>query len=154
MLKTAEVGFILNDSLAKMVITTASLRKYIPNADLPELEHILIAEGKNKKGLTLGELMVKANPEAKAVDLDPHAPAAIVYTSGTTGFPKGATLSHGNIVSNMYAQNRCCGMKPEDRLLLFLPLFHCFGQNAILNSALNVCATIVLQRRFQPEVVV
>ena len=42
-------------------------------------------------------------------------------------------------------------MKPHDRILLYLPLFHCFGQNAILNSALNVCATIILQRRFKLE---
>jgi long-chain acyl-CoA synthetase len=42
-------------------------------------------------------------------------------------------------------------MQPDDRLLLYLPLFHCFGQNAILNAGLNVCATIILQRRFDQE---
>jgi long-chain acyl-CoA synthetase len=71
-----------------------------------------------------------------------------VYTSGTTGFPKGATLSHGNIISNISAHNQCCGMSKSDRLLLYVPLFHCFGQNAIFNAGLNAGATIILQKRF------
>ena len=41
-------------------------------------------------------------------------------------------------------------MRAEDRLLLYLPLFHCFGQNFILNVGLNACATIILQRKFYP----
>jgi long-chain acyl-CoA synthetase len=75
-------------------------------------------------------------------------PAAIVYSSGTTGFPKGVTLSHGNVTSNMYAKNHYCGMTPDDRLLLSMPLFHCFGQNVILNSGLNAGSAIVLHQTF------
>ncbi|MBD2500518.1 class I adenylate-forming enzyme family protein [Anabaena azotica] len=151
MLKNAEVSYILNDCDAKAIITTEVQSQQVPEADLPQLQHILIAEGKASKGVSLTELMEKASPHARAVAMDRHAPACIVYTSGTTGFPKGATLSHGNVISNMYAHNRCCGMTPNDRLLLFLPLFHCFGQNAILNAGLNVCATIILHRRFKME---
>ena len=151
MLKSNEVAFILNDCTAKVVITTDRLSEHVPEADLPELKQILVTEGMANKGVNLAEIMAEAFPEAQAVEMDRHAPAAIVYTSGTTGFPKGATLSHGNIISNMYSQNRCCETKPEDRLLLYLPLFHCFGQNAILNAGINACATIILQRRFQPE---
>jgi long-chain acyl-CoA synthetase len=83
------------------------------------------------------------------VDADPDDAALILYTSGTTGFAKGATLSHGNVRSNVCAFNHLCAMQPDDRILLTVPLFHCFGQNALLNSALNVGATIVLQRRFE-----
>ncbi|MEH2042168.1 class I adenylate-forming enzyme family protein [Nostoc sp.] len=151
MLKSNEVSYILNDCAAKAIITTESLVENVPEADLPELQHILIAEGSTKKGITLAKLMESASGNADAIEIDRHTPASIVYTSGTTGFPKGATLSHGNIISNMYSQNRCCGMQPDDRLLLYLPLFHCFGQNAILNAALNVCATIILKRRFDFE---
>ena len=78
----------------------------------------------------------------------PNDPALILYTSGTTGFAKGATLSHANVRSNVHAFNHLCNMQPHDRILLAVPLFHCFGQNALLNSVLNVGATIVLQRRF------
>ncbi|NJM69509.1 MAG: long-chain fatty acid--CoA ligase [Scytonema sp. RU_4_4] len=151
MLKSAEVSYILNDCAAKAIITTELQSEQVPEGDLSELQHILIAEGQATKGITLAQVMESASPEARAVEMDRHAPASIVYTSGTTGFPKGATLSHGNVISNMYSHNRCCGMRPDDRLLLFLPLFHCFGQNAILNAGLNVCATIIMQRRFKLE---
>ncbi|MEA5502852.1 long-chain fatty acid--CoA ligase [Halotia wernerae UHCC 0503] len=151
MLKSAEVSYILHDCAAKAIITTESQSEHVLEADLPELQHILIAEGRANKGRSLAQLIANSSPNKHAVEMDRHAPACIVYTSGTTGFPKGATLSHGNVISNMYSQNRCCGMQPDDRLLLYLPLFHCFGQNAILNAALNVCATIVLQRRFDIE---
>lgn len=151
MLKSAEVGYILNDCTAKVIITTEKLSEQVKSDDLPFLEHILIAEGEVNKGMKLASLLSNASPDFSSVELENTTPAAIVYSSGTTGFPKGATLSHGNIISNMYSQNRCCGMKPDDRMLLYVPLFHCFGQNAILNSALNVCATIILQRRFKLE---
>ncbi|MEH2195232.1 MAG: long-chain fatty acid--CoA ligase [Nostoc sp.] len=151
MLKSNEVSYIFNDCAAKVIITTESLVENVPELDLPGLEHILIAESSTNKGISLAKLIENASPNAHAIEIERDAPASIVYTSGTTGFPKGATLSHGNIISNMYSQNRCCGMQPDDRLLLYLPLFHCFGQNAILNAALNVCATIILQRRFDLE---
>ena len=87
----------------------------------------------------------------EAVDLPADAPAAIVYTSGTTGVPKGATLSHGNVTFAMMSKQRYLGITPEDRLLLFLPLYHCFGQNAILNAAMQAGATVVLQRVFDAD---
>lgn len=151
MLKSAEVRYILNDCTAKVVITTEELSEQVKSDDLPFLENTLIAEGEANQGVSLAYLIANASSDFQAVELESFNPAAIVYTSGTTGFPKGATLSHGNVISNMYSQNRCCGMKPDDRMLLYVPLFHCFGQNAILNSALNVCATIILQRRFKLE---
>jgi long-chain acyl-CoA synthetase len=151
MFKSEEVSYILYDCAAKAVITTESHCKYVLPDGLPELEHILIAGASADRDDSLGKLMANASPKARAVEVEPNAPASIVYTSGTTGFSKGATLSHGNVISNMYAHNRCCRMDSDDRLLLYVPLFHCFGQNAILNAGLNVCATIVLQRRFDIE---
>lgn len=151
MLKSGEVKFILNDCTAKALITTQSLCENVPDWELPDLKHILIAEGRVNKGISLDQLMSCASSNARAIGMERNEPAAIVYTSGTTGFPKGATLSHGNVISNVYSKNRCCQMRSEDRILLYLPLFHCFGQNAILNSGLNACTTIILQRRFEPE---
>ena len=71
----------------------------------------------------------------------------ILYTSGTTGFPKGATLSHQNIRATVHAFNHLCQMQQDDRILLAVPLFHCYGQNALLNAGLNAGATLILQRR-------
>ncbi len=151
MFKSDEVSYILNDCAAKIIITTESQSQYVQEADLPQLRHILIAEGTAKKGISLTQIMDNASPEARAIEMDRQAPASILYTSGTTGFPKGATLSHGNVLFNSYCANSCYHIQKSDRLLLYLPLFHCFGQNAILNAGLSACATIILQRRFEPE---
>ncbi|MFN6560872.1 MAG: long-chain-fatty-acid--CoA ligase [Nostoc sp. ChiSLP01] len=151
MLKTDEVRYILNDCAAKAIITTESQTEYIKEADLPELQHILIAEGKAKNYISLTQLMAKSSPEARAVEMTRDAPASILYTSGTTGFPKGATLSHSNVIFNSYSANCGYRIQKSDRLLLFLPLSHCFGQNALLNTAISTCSTIILQRRFDPK---
>lgn len=90
-------------------------------------------------------------PEVEALDMTPDDPAVIAYTSGTTGFPKGATLSHGNVTFAMQSKRRYLGIRPEDRLILFLPLFHCFGQNAILNAGLCAGAALVLHRGFEMD---
>jgi len=82
------------------------------------------------------------------IETDPNEPALILYTSGTTGFAKGATLSHQNVRATVHAFNHLCRMGTEDRILLAVPLFHCYGQNALLNSGFNVGATLVLQNGF------
>jgi long-chain acyl-CoA synthetase len=89
--------------------------------------------------------------EYRSREMEPDAPAALLYTSGTTGRQKGAVLSHGNVVSNYHATRHCVGSRPGDRHALFLPLFHCFGQNFILNAALASGGTVLLHRRFDPE---
>jgi acyl-CoA synthetase (AMP-forming)/AMP-acid ligase II len=77
--------------------------------------------------------------------------AAILYTSGATGKRKGATLSHGNVVSSSHATRHCVGSRPGDRHALFLPHFHGFGQNFVLNAALASGGTVLLQPRFDPD---
>lgn len=89
--------------------------------------------------------------EVAALDMVSDDPAVIAYTSGTTGFPRGATLSHGNVIFVAESKRRYLGIRPEDRMILFLPLFHCFGQNAILNAGLCAGATLVLQRAFDKD---
>ncbi|HET6625984.1 MAG TPA: AMP-binding protein [Nocardioidaceae bacterium] len=59
--------------------------------------------------------------------LDNHDPINIQYTSGTTGYPKGATLSHRNILNNGYFTTETINFTPEDRLCIPVPFYHCFG---------------------------
>jgi phenylalanine ammonia-lyase len=153
-LKADEVRFILRDSGSVAVFTTDALREQIDAASLDGLKHIIIAEGDASGYDVLLEQLIDGMPaDLTPAVMDRDDPSAILYTSGTTGEPKGACLSHGNVISNMHAFNYNCGMRPDDRLLLFLPLFHCFGQNAILNSGFNACATVVLHRGFSPATV-
>ena len=154
-LKRDEVRFILDDSGAVAIFTTAAQRENVDRAALAQLQHVVIAEGSAEEGdLSIDALIAGTTADCSVAVMDRDDPSAILYTSGTTGTPKGACLSHGNVVSNMHAFNYNCGVRPDDRLLLFLPLFHCFGQNAILNSGLNAGATVVLHRTFQPAAIV
>lgn len=153
MLTTEEIHHVLADSGAHTVFTTAPL--------LPQLqpligtdvapERVILCEGSAGGHPRLDELGASTSGAFAARDMDRDDPAAILYTSGTTGKQKGAVLSHGNVVSNTYATRHALRIDPDDRLLLFLPLFHCFGQNFIMNTAFNSGATIVLHRRFVPE---
>jgi len=130
MLKRDEVWYILNDSGAKAIITTEKLRGNVPDQDLVSLEWVLVTERSNSTALSLEEVLECFSPDFELTEMNPKDPAAIVYTSGTTGFPKGAVLSHGNVVSNMHSQRHSCGITKDDKLLLYLPLFHCFGSDS------------------------
>jgi len=150
-LKAEEVRYIVDDSGAALMFTTGDLLPNLALAEMPNLRRVVVCEGDAGGHATLADWTVPASATARAADLPRDAPPAILYTSGTTGFPKGAVLSHGNVISNIYATNHHVGMRPDDRLLLFLPLFHCFGQNFIMNAAFNAGATVLLHRRFAPD---
>lgn len=77
--------------------------------------------------------------------------AAILYTSGTTGIPKGVTLTFKNIGFIANSISKYCKTKETDRLLLAVPISHCFGQNLIMHHALHSGASIVLTRNFTPN---
>lgn len=148
----AEVGFILEDCGAKMVFTTEAMRPNVSEGKLPNIKHIIITEGNAGQDLEMMEtLLQNANSPLSAISVDRDDPAVILYTSGTTGMPKGATLSTGNVISNIWSFIHNCKITKEDRILLSLPLFHCFGQNALMNSGLAAGATLVLHRAFRPD---
>jgi long-chain acyl-CoA synthetase len=110
----------------------------------------LINVGAPREG-TVPFATLTGDPALRALDLDREEMAAILYTSATTGRPKGVMLTHSNVVSNTYATSHHLRMTPEDRGLCALPLFHCFGQNFIMNALVNSGGTLVLQERFVPE---
>jgi long-chain acyl-CoA synthetase len=155
MLKTAELEYALADSEARVLFTTEALLGEVVGARprLPLLERVIVCEGHDRAPatLTLEDAMAGCSDSFPARPCAASDPAAILYTSGTTGKPKGAVLTHGNLVSNSLATVRCVGSRPGDRHLLYLPLFHCFGQNFIMNAAFRSLGSVVLERRYHLE---
>jgi malonyl-CoA/methylmalonyl-CoA synthetase len=78
-------------------------------------------------------------------------PALLVYTSGTTGRPKGVPLTHGNLLASATAVNLAWRWEPGDRLLLALPLFHVHGLGVGVIGSLCAGAAVVLRKRFDPD---
>jgi long-chain acyl-CoA synthetase len=138
-----EIAYIAGDATPKAIVTAAPVAGSLPARDrMPSVRHVLHAE--EFAALPGGE-------PRRALDLDREATAAILYTSATTGRPKGVMLSHANVVSNVYATVHHLRMTPEDRGLCAVPMFHCFGQNFVMNALLMAGAMLVVQPRFVPE---
>jgi long-chain acyl-CoA synthetase len=97
----------------------------------------------------LEDLAETTSPVAAFASRGPEDPAVVFYTSGTTGIPKGAVLSHLNLVMNATVNAFDANdVRPDDVALGALPLFHTFGQTVSMNSTWRVGATLVLQPRF------
>lgn len=154
LLKKDEVRYILSDSGAGIIFAGKEQSVFIPENELATLKHVVLADGDENDSRHINHLFDTTVTEFKTLNMAPDDPAAILYTSGTTGFPKGATLSQSNISSNVNATIFHAGMKSNDVIHLFLPLFHCFGQNFIMNSSIKLGATLILHRRFEPEPVI
>jgi fatty-acyl-CoA synthase len=89
---------------------------------------------------------------ARQAALSPDEPINIQYTSGTTGFPKGATLSHHNILNNGYFVGRLCRYTPEDRVCIPVPFYHCFGMvMGNLGATTNGCTMVIPAQGFDPR---
>ena len=151
--KSEEVKYLLKDSGAKLVFTTAELLPNVPRKECPALEKTVICEGKIADEIVLGDWLAAGTPPLKTENMAAGDPAVLLYSSGTTGFPKGVTLTHNNVISNTRAGVNCSGHSSEDRLAIFLPLFHVFAQNYIMNAGFVAGATLVLFRRFVPDLV-
>jgi long-chain acyl-CoA synthetase len=100
---------------------------------------------------TLAMLMKDQSPAGSHALTDANDTAVILYTSGTTGKPKGAELSHANIAMNAMVSHALMRQTAADVHLLALPLFHTFGQVVQMNAAFLAGATIVLLARFDPD---
>jgi long-chain acyl-CoA synthetase len=98
-------------------------------------------------------LMANGHPPAEAVSVDTDDPAAILYSGGTTGTPKGIVLSHRNFITEGMQVTAWVGLGEQDTVLGVLPIFHGFGLAALINAALMSGAKVVMVPIFSPEVV-
>ncbi|MFD9204266.1 AMP-binding protein, partial [Streptomyces anthocyanicus] len=97
---------------------------------------------------SLLDMLGSTAPEPR-IDIDPVADvAALPYSSGTTGSPKGVMLTHRNIATNLAQLTPTMPMGPGDRILAVLPFFHIYGLTALMNAPLRQGATVVVLPRF------
>lgn len=100
---------------------------------------------------TLGRFMLSQSPAFNTVGTSPDDTAVILYTSGTTGRPKGAELSHSNMVMNAKLSDNMYTALDHEVHLITLPLFHSFGQSVQMNAGFYARATLSLLPRFDPH---
>jgi fatty-acyl-CoA synthase len=133
--RTHELAYALNQSGCRMVVAapefkTSDYRAMIDEVrgECPRLETSVYFWTDAWEALTAGDDSVSdADLEARRARLRADDPINIQYTSGTTGFPKGATLSHRNILNNGRFVTGLQGFTPDDRLCIPVPFYHCFG---------------------------
>jgi len=99
--------------------------------------------------------LLAADQPAPAATVDPEQTAVLLYTGGTTGVPKGAMLSHRNLVSNVHqARSWFTQLRPgRDSTLAAIPFFHSYGMTAAMNFAVSTAGCLILLPRFQVDMV-
>ncbi|MDR2504697.1 MAG: AMP-binding protein [Oscillospiraceae bacterium] len=98
----------------------------------------------------IAERTTREEFDARAGSVSPHDVVSLIYTSGTTGFPKGVMLTHYNLTNNGQGMGDRMRFTNSDRLLIVVPLFHCFGCVLGVMSCLTHGTTMVLMERFHP----
>ncbi len=102
---------------------------------------------------TFGQLIADASPVCDTELTSPEDSAVILYTSGTTGYPKGAELSHSNMTMNAISTRLLLQSTPDDIHAIVLPLFHSFGQTCQMNAGFSAGNTLVMIPKFTPDAV-
>lgn len=151
-----EVRFQLEDSGAKLLISDGPLiSPILPKLDLsalPQFKQIVTTRNHAGGSLPFTSLMQASAAVLPEMEKSPsEAIAALPYSSGTTGLPKGVMLSHSNLVINIFQYLHGQGKESHalhERVLCFLPLYHIYGLNVILSPTLCVGGTLVLMPRF------
>ncbi|MBO2009287.1 AMP-binding protein [Hymenobacter negativus] len=132
--RASELQYVLNQSGCRVLLLAAKFRQtdYVAilasvRAECPALEHVIILEEGWDDLLASGSSVSDAALAAREAELQFDDPINIQYTSGTTGFPKGATLSHHNILNNGYFIGETLHYTAADRVCIPVPFYHCFG---------------------------
>jgi len=166
LLKPAEIAYHLEDSQAKAYFCFDGTSE-LPIGEMgwaafnqvPGCEHFVMitadpTEPAMMDGVTTFGMLIKNQATAAELALrNPDDTAVILYTSGTTGKPKGAELTHANIAMNTASSQIILRFTADDTQLITLPLFHSFGQVVQMNAAVQSGGTMVLVPRFDAGLV-
>ncbi|SMQ72928.1 long-chain acyl-CoA synthetase [Bacillus sp. OV166] len=152
---SGEISYILSNSHAKAVITHSSLDSTISPLR-EQLEHLtmVIYTDSIKSEWTWESLLQEENDNFVSPSIDEDDLAVILYTSGTTGKPKGAMLSHRNMASNVASMSQLAEFTEEDRIIAVLPVFHVFCIATCINMPIACGGTIVIVPKFSPSEVI
>jgi long-chain acyl-CoA synthetase len=143
-----EIAYVLADCGARLLIHEASLSDRLPDAhDVPELAH-RIAIDDNASPSEFSDLADRTPCEA-AADVGEEDTAMILYTSGTTGRPKGAMLAHCNIIHSAMLYETCMGLTPKDRSIAAVPLGHVTGVVANIMSMARCAGALIIMAEFK-----
>jgi long-chain acyl-CoA synthetase len=147
LLKAREVNYYLSDSGAKFLFAWHGFAEAAEaGAEEAGAECILVRPGEFE------QLAMSHEPDDGMAERAADDTAVILYTSGTTGTPKGAQLTHSNLRMNCTFASKALGsFSPDDVLLGALPLFHSFGQTCTMNCAVLRGCCVTMLPRFDPE---
>jgi long-chain acyl-CoA synthetase len=153
--KPAEIEYIVKDSGAKALLTLALFAPQALQAaaNAPELQKVIVASPEEMPGATLWrDAFGQASEAAPSVAVGDQDIAVIPYTSGTTGRPKGAMLTHRNLIANCEQCEHVERIKPQedDVVWIALPLFHIYAMNVGMNLTVKAGGTMALIERFEP----
>ena len=145
LLKRREVAYYLNDSGAKLLFGWHDFAAEAePGAADPGAAFIAVDP-------EFAQVAFAAEPRHEVAEVADDDPAVLLYTSGTTGQPKGAELTHANLIANVETCVQTLIVVNDDDVVLgALPLFHSFGQTCAMNVATAAGATLTLIPRFDP----
>ena len=150
--KGREIEYILNHTQARVLVTT---RDQMPTIDelrgeLPHLEHVVLVDADSyPRTQSFRELRDNGSPGLALEPCDDDHPLFLVYTSGTTGRPKGATVTHGNCLANSQLGAQALFYSQGDLIITALPVFHLFGGNVVLHASVIAGSTLCVLSRFE-----
>jgi long-chain acyl-CoA synthetase len=146
LLKSREVAYYLGDSGAKVVVAWRDASAEAAKGAADAGAEVIVAETPD-----LAQALASHEPADRVPDRAADDDAVILYTSGTTGRPKGAELTHANLVRNAELSARVVLQNTADDVIMgCLPLFHVFGLTCGLNATVAAAATLTLLPRFDP----
>ncbi len=138
-------------------LETAEAGKPLHIKRLPFLRNVVTIDSRQKGCLTwedaiaLGDKTPLEEVHRRAFSLNRHDVCNMQYTSGTTGFPKGVMLTHYNVVNNGKTIGDCMDLSTADRMMIHVPMFHCFGMVLAMTAAMTHGATMSPIPYFSPK---